>query len=110
MKDKLVPQKSDIADLILLLEKCLREYNLWQLDMPSHDDLMSTEPFSCDTLNLTEWLQWVFIPKMKQVIESNAVLPQGSNITAYAEEALKGVDFPAGDLLNIIRQLDQSMS
>ncbi len=46
------------------LEAELRQCELWQSTPPSEDALQSVEPFSIDTLEPHEWLQWIFLPTM----------------------------------------------
>lgn len=74
-----------IADQLLLIERELRALGLWQSESPDEIALSSSAPFCVDTLIFSEWLQWIFLPKMKQLIEAGADLPQGSAISAMGE-------------------------
>ncbi|KAF1070105.1 MAG: putative protein YqcC [Pseudomonas citronellolis] len=76
-----------IADQLLLIERELRALELWSETAPDDQRLASQEPFCVDTLALEEWLQWIFLPRMKLIIEVGADLPQASGIRAIAEEA-----------------------
>ncbi|RMH44363.1 MAG: YqcC family protein, partial [Gammaproteobacteria bacterium] len=42
--------------LLHALEEELRALSLWEHDMPSFEQLSSTEPFMIDTLDLHQWL------------------------------------------------------
>ena len=35
----------------------------------------STMPFMYDTLQVEEWLQWVFVPRLHALLDANAPLP-----------------------------------
>ena len=74
-----------VADQLLLIERELRAVGMWGSESPSTDRLSSVEPFCVDTLALEEWLQWIFLPRMKLIIESGADLPNASGIRAIAE-------------------------
>lgn len=76
-----------VADQLLLIERALRVQGWWSEQAPSVEALASSEPFCVDTLAFEEWLQWVFLPRMKQVIETGAVLPRASGIRPMAEVA-----------------------
>jgi uncharacterized protein YqcC (DUF446 family) len=39
-----------------------------------------------DTLDPEQWLQWVFIPKIRVLIEQNQSLPSGFAIAPYFEQ------------------------
>lgn len=99
-----------MADLLLELESEMRRLELWTSDEPTEHALQSTAPFSADRLALEEWLQWIFIPTIKSIIENDGELPGKCEIFPYAEEL-----FPAGpdqpsSLLQLIQEIDQFIS
>ena len=81
-----------LSELLEQLAQQLDYHGHWQITAPSIADLSSTEPFSIDTLSATEWLQWIFIPKMNQLISHGQPTPKGFSIAPYIEEALKDVE------------------
>ncbi|MDG6896782.1 anhydro-N-acetylmuramic acid kinase [Actinobacillus delphinicola] len=74
------------------LQNVLEKYELWSLVPPSADALASTEPFAIDKLDAHEWLQWIFIPRMRALLDGNLPLPTQIAISPYIEEALKDHD------------------
>lgn len=81
--DRRVPA---IADQLLLVEYEMRQHGLWSVLPPSDRALASQEPFCVDTLLFEEWLQWVFLPRMKLILEANLPLPGASGIRVMAEQ------------------------
>ena len=77
---------SRLANLLFDLEKELRESKLWAEQSPAPEALLSTEPFSIDLLTFTEWLQFIFLPKMYATIEASEDLPQSCSIAPMAEQ------------------------
>ncbi len=71
------------------LQTILETTSLWSPHSPSPKALASIEPFAVDTLKAEEWLQWIFIPKMRALINANLPLPSQIMISPYIEEALK---------------------
>ena len=54
-----------VAALLIDLEGALRSRLLWDADEPSPEALASTQPFCIDTLDFPQWLQFVFLPRMR---------------------------------------------
>ena len=84
-----IPQIHALADQMLAIERAMREAEFWHDEVPSPAAMASRTPFCADTLKFSEWLQFVFIPKMRALIEDNAALPGASAIAPLAEEALE---------------------
>ncbi len=94
----------EIAQQLLLIERELRVLGLWSVGSPAPEALASVEPFCVDTLRFEQWLQWIFLPRMKAIVEADQPLPAASGICAMAEvvyresqvvtllEALRGFD------------------
>ena len=74
-----------IADQLLLIERELRVQGWWGEVSPSAEALSSVEPFSVDTLDFEQWLQWIFLPRMKMILEQDLPLPNASGIQEMAE-------------------------
>jgi uncharacterized protein YqcC (DUF446 family) len=68
----------------------LKQLDEWQQSAPEAKRLASTQPFAVDTLRPTEWLQWVFLPKMTQLIDLQRPLPSGFEISPYFEQVWQG--------------------
>jgi uncharacterized protein YqcC (DUF446 family) len=77
---------SQLANLLFELEKELRQAQLWAEQSPPPEALLSTEPFSIDLLTFSEWLQFIFLPKMYATIEAAEDLPQSCSIAPMAEQ------------------------
>ena len=74
------------------LQQTMQSLNLWSAMPPATEAFLSQEPFSLDTMEPQEWLQWIFIPRMYALLESGAPLPSQIAISPYIEEALKEFD------------------
>ncbi|WP_444932134.1 YqcC family protein [Microbulbifer sp. SSSA002] len=102
------PIYSEIADQLLFLESELRNLQVWQDNAPPAEALASTEPFCVDTLTLPQWLQFIFLPRMQILIESEMPLPGQCGIAPVAEEFFKGRE-DAAALLAILETIDQRL-
>ena len=65
------------------LEALLREHQHWRNDEPQPHQFNSTQPFFMDTMEPLEWLQWVLIPRMHDLLENNQPLPGAFAVAPY---------------------------
>lgn len=95
-----------LQQALLKLQQTMQQHALWQHLPPSESAFQSQQPFALDTMSPTEWLQWIFIPRMQALIEAKAPLPQQIAISPYLEEALKEEQYLVA-LLENIRSIEQ---
>ncbi|MEO4045834.1 YqcC family protein [Pseudomonas sp. CAU 1711] len=96
-----------IAEQLLLIERELRLLGWWSEQAPSAEALASREPFCVDTLAFEQWLQWVFLPRVKALLESSALLPLASGIREMAEESYRGQEPGVAALLAALGEFDR---
>ncbi|WP_236234312.1 YqcC family protein [Pseudomonas tohonis] len=101
------PRLSDVADQLLLIERELRVLGWWAEVPPSEEALSSQEPFCVDTLAFEQWLQWIFLPRMKLILESGHDLPQASGIRPMAEMAYRERPVEVRSLLDALGEFDR---
>jgi uncharacterized protein YqcC (DUF446 family) len=102
--DKRFPQ---IADQLLLIERELRVLGWWREVPPSDEDLSSREPFCVDTLDFDQWLQWIFLPRMKAILEQNLALPNASGILEMAQMVYASRAEETRNLQALLAQFDR---
>ena len=93
-----------VAALLIDLEAELRQRLLWDADEPAVEALASTEPFCIDTLSFPQWLQFVFLPRMRLLLDADLPLPAQCAIAEMAE-----MQFGAGDgaeVIALLREID----
>lgn len=95
-----------VAEQLLLVERELRLLGLWSVEAPSPEALASQQPFCVDTLDFEAWLQWIFLPRMKMLIEAGAELPAASGIAAMAEEVFRAQALEVKGLLAALQAFD----
>jgi len=88
----------------------MRFITLWESDPPSADSLSSLAPFCHDTLYFHQWLQWSFLPKMRQTLETEVDMPSSSDIFPLAEYSLQKLPQNTQQLLQLIKQFDRLIS
>lgn len=90
-----------------LIERCLKETELWQSVPPDGEAFASNEPFCVDTMTPLQWLQWVFLPRMQALLDAAAPLPGSLAIAPYYEVALESDNPHRTRLLQCLTAFDK---
>lgn len=96
---------ADLNRLLAALELIMRRDGLWHHKPPSLEAMGSSMPFAVDTMEFTDWLQFIFIPRMQTLIEQQLPLPAACAIKPAAEVALMGRTGVEG-LMEHLQQID----
>lgn len=67
------------------LESALRSVDLWNTARPDPGAFDSAQPFCVDTMDLAQWLRYVFIARLKALVEARAPLPATCEVAPAAE-------------------------
>jgi uncharacterized protein YqcC (DUF446 family) len=88
------------------IEHELRSLKVWQA-MPLPDAAYdSQKAFFADTMTFYQWLQFVLLARVRQIVEKRGAFPKGSSVGAYAVRELDGYD-EAGDLIAALCEFDE---
>lgn len=99
-----------VADSLLRIEIELRQLSAWSEVPPSKVALQSDKPFCLDTLEFTEWLQFIFLPKMKALVEQGQGLPDVSGMAPMAEEHFQGRAESGQGLIRELEVMDRLLT
>lgn len=101
---------NQVQQHLLEIEQAMKSAGLWQAMPPEAAAFNSTEPFSVDTMQAEQWLQWVFLPRMQALLAQQGALPTRFALTPYFEMAFTGQpDVPHG-LLAALQRLDDLLN
>lgn len=99
-----------VIELLDGIQTAMQRASMWQTQAPDSEKLASTAPFCIDTLSFLEWLQWIYVARLRALIEANGRLPKGANVLPYAEESLRVSGERVPGLLALIEQLDAELA
>jgi len=105
-----VTDRADVQRCLMNLEHYLRRAGQWSQSRPSREALESVVPFCCDHLTLAEWLQFIFIGRLTEVLETGDPLPDACAIAPYAEMVASQGEPVTLELLDCIRALDAAIT
>lgn len=72
-------------ELLVALEAELAAQNLLSIESPTKEALASSAPFACDLMPFEQWLQFIFLPKMHTMLDSDLPLPNAISIAPMAQ-------------------------
>ena len=88
------------------LEYVLKQHNLWASQPPHPANLASQVPFAVDSLTFCEWLQFIFLPKLRAMSAQDQSLPN-MQVTPAAEMYLpEQVASGHRQVIAVLQQLD----
>lgn len=97
----------EMAQALIDLERELRALQVWTVEPPDARRLASGEPFCVDTLGFEEWLQWVFVPRMSDLIAQRGLLPGAAQLAPMGEQAFVHLGRRQRPLLLLLARIDQ---
>ncbi len=102
--------RAQIGALVDDVERELRRLELWETQPPAPQALRSEQPFCFDTLTFTQWLQWIFIVRMRELLAGQAPLPASSDIHPLAEHIFAEQPYDSTQLLVLIKRIDEALT
>ena len=88
------------------LEAELRSAYLWNAEKPSEEDLSSIEPFAVDKLSFNQWLQFIFIQRLRAICDQKGSLPEVCSISPMAEEFYQAKKVDASKIIKLLASID----
>ena len=99
-----------LRTLLNELESAMHQKGLWQALRPSEQALASMEPFAIDSLNFSQWLQFIFIEKMGRLLQLNLALPTAIAVAPMAVEYFKVQTDHCPEIVAIITRIDLTIN
>lgn len=95
----------EVETLLVKLEQSLRQAMLWSDAKPSEKALSSVVPFAFDVMPFAQWLQFIFIPKMFDIICAGKMLPTNLELLPMAEQCFGTADSQPA-VIEVVKQID----
>lgn len=97
----------ELAATLMDLEASLRNIGHWDAEPPPPEALRSEQPFAVDVMEFYQWLQFIFIPRLRFLLEAEQALPKRCGIAPMAEEYYRRRALPVEGLLAALRTIDE---
>ncbi|GIU10124.1 hypothetical protein TUM4261_19570 [Shewanella sp. c952] len=96
-------------ELLVALEAELAAQNLLSIESPTKEALASSAPFACDLMPFEQWLQFIFLPKMHTMLDSDLPLPNAISIAPMAQHIWQR-ETKYQTLIGVIQAIDSLLS
>lgn len=100
----------EILAILEQLEQQLSDLKLWggREGRPPEESFLSQTPFCLDAMDFHQWLEYVLIPRLRQMIAEES-LPLPFNLVCHtlAEELYKEEEERYRELIAILKRLDE---
>jgi uncharacterized protein YqcC (DUF446 family) len=93
------------ASLADRIEAEMRSLGAWSTDRPRQETIDNGGAFGMNTMAFTQWLQWVLVPRLREVADGSFPVPPSSEVAAQAVREFDGWG-GASDLEGLLRELD----
>ena len=98
---------TQLQHLLEVLEAELKLAQQWATQKMAPENLVSSEPFAIDKLSFSQWLQFVFIPRLQFICDGKAPLPASCSVAPMAEEFYRLNQIDAEAVIDQLASIDQ---
>lgn len=95
-----------IQEKIAEIEEEMKQIGYWQNDSLRPEQYEFRLAFGMDTMAFSQWLQFIFIPRVKSLLESGGKFPRDSQNGAQAVREFDGDD-NAYRLVTLLSEFDE---
>lgn len=88
------------------IEAEMKKINMWNYTPLPEEKYNFTKAFGMDTMAFSQWIQFILIPLVRQILESEGKFPNASMVAVQAMREFDGYD-EAGKLLSLLREFDE---
>lgn len=88
------------------IEAEMKRINMWDNTPLPLEKFNFTQAFGMDTMAFSQWIQFILIPRVRQILETKGEFPNGSMVAVQAMREFDGYD-EAGKLLSLLREFDE---
>ncbi|WP_249977670.1 YqcC family protein [Vreelandella olivaria] len=92
---------------LLELEASMKAANLWRMPTPEVEAFASQQPFCIDTMSLPQWVRFVFIARLKALIDAKAPLPAKCDVAPAMAAYLQQEKVRASDQVLVVRAVEK---
>ena len=87
------------------IEAEMKRIGMWRPDPLPPEAYAFKEAFAMDTMPFVHWLQFIFIPRVRDIIETQGTWPRGSQVGTQALREFDGF-WEANDLVSLLNSFD----
>lgn len=96
-----------LGELADEIERELKRLQWWQADPPSEETVLAGGAFGMGTVAFPEWLQVVFVARLRQAASGEFPLPSSSSVSTMATREFDGYTEDVERLMELLYEVDR---
>lgn len=96
--------QKDVTRYLDEIEAEMRRIGMWQEEPLRPEQMEFTQAFAMDTMAFSQWLQFIFLPRVREAVAANH-FPGSSSVGAQAVREFDGVNEASG-LITLLSEFD----
>src|SRR5258708_26707559 len=103
-----MPNYEVVQAAVVEIEAEMKRIGMWQEKPLAPEQLQFKQAFGGDTMAFHQWLQFVFLPRVREIIAAKGKFPNSSQVAdqAFREWKMWGSEQNADALLEMLRRFD----
>ncbi|WNK19188.1 YqcC family protein [Halomonas piscis] len=99
--------RQELEQALEALEATLKTAGLWRVETPTPAAFASRQPFCIDTMSLPQWLRFVFVARLRGLLEEGAALPEKCEVAPAVKAYLQQEGVRASDQLLVVQSVER---
>ncbi len=104
---KQVEKRRRLGEVADGIEAELKRLGWWEGDPPSEDTAIAGGAFGRETVAFSQWLQVVFVKRLRQAAAGEFEIPRSSMVSAYAVREFDGYPEDLSGLMDYLQEVDR---
>lgn len=99
------PKPAVVEEKLTAIEAEMRRIGMWQAEPLAEEQYDFHQAFAMDTMAFPQWLQFIFIPRVKSSLEARGDFPSSSSVGVQAIREFDSYA-EAGELVSLLCEFD----
>ncbi len=106
--DSNLPSHQAVAAAIDAVEAEMKQVGVWEIEEPTPGALAAGGAFGTKSMAFEQWLRWIFVPRVRQILDEHGPFPPKSQVSqqAYREWRMWSEVPEMDPLLERLREFD----
>ena len=101
------PEYATVAAKLDEIEAEMKRIGMWQEQPPRPEQFSFTQAFAMDTMAFDQWLQFVFIPRVREIVATRGAFPPFSEVAAQAVREFDTHPLDTSRLHTLLHEFDR---
>jgi uncharacterized protein YqcC (DUF446 family) len=101
------PDYAAVAAKLDEIEAEMRRIGMWQGQPPRPEQFSFTQAFAMDTMAFDQWLQFVFVPRVREIVAARSAFPPYSQVAVQAVREFDAHPLDTSRLHTLLHEFDR---